>query len=851
MSELIKDITKAAYRFITHRILWLFVITAILFCIMLAQLFELAIVIPHSTFTAPPRMTATVQQTIPAPRGNIYDRFGRPLAINITVFVATMDPTVPISNEALLELARLFERNGEDYVNRFPMTGEWPYEFTLGGSTAEIRKRREFRWKDDMAIPNPAYATAAESFLYLRGRQIPGWPKVDPELCNEDARRILNLRTMIFERRFRPQIFVIATDISPATAAAIEEQRHFFTGVEIGTQTMRVYPQGRYFSHILGYLSLINAAELAANPDYAHDDLIGRTGLERSMESHLRGINGTQLVEIDPSTGRRVGTLPQTTPPVPGSNVFLTVDAAMQARTYYILKEYLTEIAVRRIQGGNPREPRVTYRQIFSNLIRAGWVPVRDIFDTEEGTAACTLRRYVLARFPEATALHEDRERVVDILTAGINAGRITPADMFTAMVELEILSDYNNFAARARAGHSTNALIIEKLRMGELTPQMINIDPSTGSVVVVDVRTGAVLAAVSYPSYDNNRLTFPMDGEYFARINSHDPTHPMINRPFMEPRAPGSTFKMITALAGLDTGVIGPATVIHDGVVFTRAGRPTARCMSSVGHGRINVVQGIFTSCNYFFYETSFRLCSTTRGRIEILNRYMEFFGLNQRSGVEIWEFADTFDAAQNIMASPQLKQFLHTSRDMFAPPSQWSWFDGDTIRTAIGQSYNNYTAAMMVRYIAQIANNGVRLPLHLVGSIENCRGRVLHLTTPVPEYTGMEISGDIWELIQYGMLQATRARGGTATAHFRNFPIQVAGKTGTAEQIGTRLSHTSFGGFAPFDDPQIAIYVTIPFGATGVMPSASAQVARDVIYAFLMPDGVEHPVSVNTLTR
>jgi len=834
LSELIKDAAKFSYRFATHRLLWLFVVMIVVFYIMLARLFQLQIVL-SDTFVPLPPITATAEKIIPATRGNIYDHFGRPLAVNTPVWVATMDSSIPISNEALLKLAKLFERNNEDFANEFPMTSEWPYEFTLGGATPEIQQRREFRWKDDMAIPYPETATAAESFLYLRE-----WFRIDPEISNDDALRILNLRTMIFERRFRPEIFVIATDISPSTIAAIAEQNHVFSGVEIEIRTLRRYPQGRYFSHILGYTGLINAEELAANPDYAHDDIIGKAGLERSMESWLRGTQGTQIIEINPSTGRRVSFATEITPPIPGNNVFLTIDAAMQIQTYYILKEYLTEIAIRRIQHGGAGEPRVTHQQIFNNLIQAGWIPTRDILEADEESAVYVLRRYVLDSVPNATTSREDRTQIVSILTAGIDDGRITPVMMFMAMVDLGILSDYNNFSARVRSGKlSAESLIIEKLRMGELTPQMLNIDPSTGSVVVVDVHTGAVLAAITYPSYDNNRLANRIDAEYFFRINSLDPTHPMINRPFMEARAPGSTFKMITAAAGLETGVIGVNTTIHDNIVFTRAGRPTARCMSSRGHGRINVTQAISTSCNYFFFETAFRLGNTQHERIETLNNFMEFFGLNERTGVEIGEFADTFnrDRVPNIMASPSFKQFRHQSLNDFAPRNQWDWFDGDTIRTAIGQSYNNYTSAMMARYIAQIANNGVRLPMHLVGSVESYSGGVLFQTDPVPDNTGMNLSDSTWTAIQSGMLQTTEGWG-TATNHFRGFPIQVAGKTGTAEQVGTRLSHTSFGGYAPFDNPQIAIYVTIPFGDTRVMPAASTQIARDVIHAFLLPE-------------
>jgi len=672
---------------------------------------------------------------------------------------------------------------------------------------------------------------------------------------NEDARRILNFRSMIFYRRFRPHPFVIATDVSYYTIAAIEEMNTFYSGVGMEVQTLRTYPQGRYFSHILGYVGVINAEELAANPEYAHDDIIGKIGIERSMEAHLRGVQGTQMIEINPSTGRRVGTPPEIIPPIPGNDIFLSIDAYMQIQTYYILKDYLTEIVIRRIQGGGgSREPQVTYQQIFNNLIRAGWIPIRDIFEAEEDSAAFALRRYVLDRFPEAAASLDDRARIVSILTEGINSGRITPAMMFMAMVDLGILSDYDNFTERVLSRRFLAiSFIVEKLRMRELTPQMVNVDPATGSIMVVDVNTGAVLAAVTYPSYDNNRLANRIDAEYFFRINNFDPTHPMINRPFMEARAPGSTFKMITAAAGLETGVIGPNTAIFDNVVFTRAGNPTARCMSSRGHGSINVTQAISTSCNYFFFETAFRLGNNQRQRIDTLNIYMEFFGLNERTGVEIGELADTFNRERtiNIMASPALKEFIYLNRNEFAPRIQWDWFDGDTIRTAIGQSYNNYTSAMMVRYIAQIANSGVRLPLHLVGSIRTQQGGIVYIAAPVPDDTGMELADSTWEAIQQGMLQATEGWG-TATAHFRGVPIQVAGKTGTAEQVGTRLSHTSFGGYAPFENPQIAIYVTIPFGATNVIPAAATQVARDVIRAFVAPEiEVERPTLFNNLIR
>ena len=852
MGELVADTGKIVFKFLTNRIVWLLILTGALFCVLVAELFYLQIVI-SDTFQLAPPVTTTVEQTIPTPRGNIYDRFGRPLTVNITAHVVTMDPSIPICNEALFELTRIFERNDEDFENTFPMTTEWPYEFTHGGPTAEVRQAREFRWKDDMTVPEPRTATAVESFEWLRE-----WFQIDPELSNEDARRILNFRCMIFERRFNPQIFVIATDVSLATVAAIQERNTFFGGVGIEVMTLREYPQGIYFSHMLGYTGRINAEELEAHQHlgYTADDTIGKTGLERSMEAHLRGSQGTQVIEINPATGRRRTESPlEIVPPVPGDNIFLTIDIDMQRRTYHILKNYLTDIAIRRIRGGGGTgESRITHQQIFSNLIQGGWIPIWDIMEADAESAAYALQQYVLGHFPEATSLREDRDRIVQILIDGVQSGQVTSAMLFTTMVDLEILSDYNDFLSRVRAGRtSINNLIIEKLQMRELTPQMINIDPSTGSIVVVDVRTGAVLAAVGYPSFDNNRLANRIDPIYYARINGDDPTLPMTNRPFVEARAPGSTFKMITAAAGLETGVIAPTSTIRDGVTFTRAGRPYARCWSSRGHGSINVAQAIAVSCNYFFFETAFRLGSNQNQRIEVLNRYMEFFGLNERTGVEIGELADTFNRGRtpNIMSSPSLKEFRHLSRDEFAPRNQWDWFDGDTVRTAIGQSYNNYSAAMMARYIAQIANRGTRLPLHLVSTVKDYRGEIVSQTVPVPDNTGMELDDSTWDAIHRGMLLTTEGHG-TAVAQFRGFPIRVAGKTGTAQQITTRPDHQSFGGYAPADDPQIAIYVTIPFGTTSVMPASATQIARAVIYDFLTPEiTVENPMAVNAIIR
>jgi penicillin-binding protein 2 len=131
------------------------------------------------------------------------------------------------------------------------------------------------------------------------------------------------------------------------------------------------------------------------------------------------------------------------------------------------------------------------------------------------------------------------------------------------------------------------------------------------------------------------------------------------------------------------------------------------------------------------------------------------------------------------------------------------------------------------------------------------NYQGQVSYQALPLPDYTGMVLADSTWDAIHRGMI-ATTEGWGTATNHFRNFPFRVAGKTGTAEQVQTRPSHSSFGGFAPYEDPQIAIYVTIPFGDTRIVSASATQVARDVIYAFLTPDvSIERPLEVNAILR
>jgi len=855
MIEITKEIGLYIYRFITHRILWLFVLTVVLFGSIMMQLFELQIVLADS-FIPPPPITHEVTISTPALRGTIYDRHGRPLAVNRLVFVVKMDPSLGrvITNEALFELSLLFEQNDEDYISSFPINFD-PFEFD---AALVPNANQEFRWKDDLAIPNARYATAEESFLYLRE-----FFDIDPDMSNEDAKRILNLRTMIFRERlihlehYNPMPILLAVDVSQETIAAIAEQSSLFAGVFVDIQATREYPAGIYMSHIIGYFRQITAEDLAANEHlgYTQSCMFGRQGLERSQEHFLRGTPGLQSFEIN-RMGTRISEPVIIQEALPGDRLFLTIDLELQMQAYYMLKQYLTDVLVRRMNLNDSRERAVTPHEVFISYVNGHNLDVRTVLAAEEGHAL-PMQRYILQRFPNPTNSREDIEQINDIIIEGIRTNRISIAKMLLTLIGTEQISDPDGTIAEQLTSRPQTArsVLIQKIEEWEITPQQVNMDPSTASVVILDVATGAVLAAASYPSYDNNRIANNMDVAYFNHIYFLDPTYPILPRAFREPLAPGSNFKMITAVAGLEGGSITPTTRITDRVVFTRAGNPPFRCFASGGHGNINVSQAIAVSCNYFFAETSWQLGAGTDNRtingIGIMNEYMKHFGLHERSGVEILELFDQAGFDGYRISSPDFKQFSVLQGNPNASVGDQRWFDGDTVRTSIGQGFNAYTTAQMARAMNVFANRGVNYPLHLISHIENSQGQMVFRTEPEPVCRGLEFNESTWDAVSQGMRWVTQSgAGGTAVSLFRGFPIEIAGKTSTTQQIRNRLNHTAFGAYAPANDPQISIYVNVPFSATRAYTQLAARIARDMIGVALgLELDAEHPEPVNTL--
>ena len=334
------------------------------------------------------------------------------------------------------------------------------------------------------------------------------------------------------------------------------------------------------------------------------------------------------------------------------------------------------------------------------------------------------------------------------------------------------------------------------------------------GAAVVLNVKTGEVIAMASYPDYDPSAFVNGIDTNTWNYYINGD-TKPLENKAISAMYSPGSTYKMVTALAGLETGTITPKTKINDTGVF-RKYNSSWKCWNRHGHGYLNVSQAIEHSCNYFFYDLGDRL------GIDNLAKYSYYLGLGHKTGIELKGEID------GVLASNEI-----------AKQENRVWNPGETISAAIGQSYNTFTPLQMAKYVAMIANRGKNLDVTIVKSIINPDGSEIsrdEYESYVNEKLGlqqenveeMSFKEENIEAILEGMRGVTSESGGTAYSTFRNFNIEVGGKTGSAQTGVQGKTNAWFVGFAPFDDPEIAIVVFVRNGGHG---SYTAEVARDII--------------------
>ncbi|MBR3104733.1 MAG: penicillin-binding protein, partial [Lachnospiraceae bacterium] len=336
------------------------------------------------------------------------------------------------------------------------------------------------------------------------------------------------------------------------------------------------------------------------------------------------------------------------------------------------------------------------------------------------------------------------------------------------------------------------------------LTPAQLGLEPCSGSVVITNPDSGEVLALVSYPGYDNNRLANTADSAYLAKL-TNDKSKPLWNYATQQRTAPGSTFKMVSSIAGVEEGVINLNSVIECTGSFTKLNGTVHNCWISPGHhGNLNLTGAIENSCNCFFYEVGYRLANDGTGYndhvgIERLTTYADRFALNEKSGVEITE------------AEPQVS-------------------DQYPVASAIGQGTHNYTTAGLARYVSAVANSGTVYDLTLIREIRDPSGNPAYYFIP-HIHNEIILDPSLWNSVHLGMRKVIESK-----SYFDDLIIQAAGKTGTAQEATNKPNHALFVGYAPYEHPQIAIAVRI---ANGYSSDFAAQVAHDCFqYYFGLED-------------
>lgn len=344
--------------------------------------------------------------------------------------------------------------------------------------------------------------------------------------------------------------------------------------------------------------------------------------------------------------------------------------------------------------------------------------------------------------------------------------------------------------------------------------------DADSGAAVVIDVNTSEILAIASYPSYDPARFNL----DYTKLLET--PGNPILNRAIGGMYEPGSTFKLVTAIAGLEEGQVTPKeTMVTKGLYHYLNHDFACNIYRSSGgnHGTINISQALRDSCNYFFYEVG------RRTGIESINHYAQMFGLGEYTGIELSE------EVKGQLAGPQERQ-----------ANGREWYPGDVLQASIGQSDNLFTPLQIANYTATVANGGTNYKAHLLKAVKSNQNQsILEEVQPEVRYRS-EIKQENLNAVLEGMGLVT-AKGGTASSVFADFPVKTGGKTGSA-QVSRGSANGIYIGFAPYDSPQIAVAVVVEHGASG---SGVSPIARDIFEQYFYGSGAvsETPTTKNEL--
>ncbi|MBQ4527884.1 MAG: hypothetical protein II998_07415 [Clostridia bacterium] len=650
-------------------------ITIIMFVFIFTQLIKLQIV-DSKEYLAKSESYLSTEEIIQAPRGKILDRYGRPIVTNRLGFsVSFCDTSMSDDklNDLIVNTVTLFEKNNDEYIDTFPIeyiNGEYVFSYgNMSGDELETKVRNS-----KFAIGISDNYDAAQCIDALKEKF-----NLDNRYTPEQIRDIIAVRYEMVTRDFKHNgILNFSSDVSINSVSAIEENSEMFLGLRVNSAPVREYVHGSMAAHILGRVGIIYQEEYALLKDsgYGMNAVIGKDGLEKTLEKDIKGTDGKR------SVSQSVGEEPkiEETAAISGNNAMLTIDIDLQKTAEKALMETIESIKA-------------------------------------------------------------------------------------------------NSWSVADNAGS----------------------DVGGGAVVVMDVKTGEILAMASYPTFDP--ASFNRDYEALSSDNSK----PLFNRALSGTYPPGSVFKVLTTIAALEENIINPYTVIEDKGQYEYYDQ-VFNCWiySETGttHGPMDAVNALKNSCNYFYYEVAKKL-----GADKIVE-YANKMNLGKPTGIEIE------GEVAGVLATAEYKETNFNE----------VWYPGDTLQMAIGQSYNLFTPLQLVNYTSTIANKGTIYQPYLTKCIRDSgTGEIISQAVPIIK-NNMFISDTTYDVVTKGMRLVSY--DGTASSIFGDFPIETCSKTGSS-QVNGGSANGVFVSYAPYVNPQIAISIVVENAGSG---SVTAPIAKAI---------------------
>ena len=834
--------------------------------VLVARLFVLQIV-RGEDYQSNYNLLTEKTEKLPATRGNIYDRNGVLLAYNRLAYKVTIEDSGIYDNTKeknkalnaeLYEIITNIERCGNQIDNDFGITmnSDGTYSFTSASETAQLRFRADVfghakthdLGENKKAGLNEKTCTEAELIDYLESDKKFG---ISSDYDAAMRYKIAVIRYNMSLNSYQKYIATtIASDVNEQTVAYIKEHSDSLTGVSIEEDSMRQYNYAESTANIIGYTGTISSEEYNAliekDPDnkdnYSLTDVVGKSGIEQYMNDYLTGTKGERTVYVD-HVGNEIK-VAQETKSVPGNDTYVSIDANIQESTYKLLEQEVAGIVLSKL--ANIREYKVSddskdilipIYDAYVSLLKNGLLSVSDmgaedatdlekevynILSQKNSDVLDHIRSelnaveptvyeaqdeenqdystYIIRLLKSKKVLVEDKIDDNDETQKAWSNQKLSVEEYLKYCISQDWI-DINAYQTEKKYSDSDEMYtslvdyIMEKLKNLEITPGQLALDPCSASAVVIDPNDGSLLACVSYPGYDTNKLANTVDRAYYTYLNTTS-SSPLYNHATQQMTAPGSTFKPLSATAGLAEGVIDTSTLIDDLGIFDKVSNQPRCWIYPSNHGEENVTDAIRDSCNYFFYEVGWRLAGgngyNDKTGISKIQKYASLYGLDRKTGIEIDENTSHVATQYPVMA-------------------------------AIGQSDNNYTTIALGRYAAAITNSGKVYKLTLLDKVVDSNGNIVQQYSPEVESTVDVLNSSQWGAIHTGMREVV-----ANMSSYEGFPIEVAGKTGTAQESKKRPNHALFIGYAPYTSPKYTVAVRIPFGYTS---HNAADVAKDIL--------------------